>query len=137
MGALNSSCEPPGELSGQNAASPAKCGVLDAIQTAHDGELNITGSFNGLLDRLAQIDYFDVWLTLTSSMKAAKKQKREETMRMSEMLTLTGLTKKDVELFISLRLVSIIHEEGNPLLSVRDVFSLVQILKRISAEEVL
>lgn len=100
------------------------------------GLLIVTASFNGLLNRVAKVDYWDVWLNLKGLMKEAKKQRTGATIRMSAALSLTGLTKADAELFVSLHLLSIIHADEDPLLSVKDVFSLVWIFERIGREEV-
>ena len=96
--------------------------------------LIIAGSFNGLLDRLVKIDFLDVWLTSTKILKKAKKERVEGTIQMSEVLTLTGLTREDVEFFISLRLISVIEAGEDPLVSFRDVFCLVRIFERICSE---
>ncbi len=97
--------------------------------------LIITGSFNGLMDRIARVPFFDVWFHLKTLVKRVKKQETEPAISIAEALTLTGLLKEDVELFVSLGLVSIIHGEENPLLSVRDVLSLVQIFEPFAMEE--
>lgn len=93
-------------------------------------ELIITGSFNGLLDRVAKIDFFDVRLTGKKILKKAKKLKIEPTMRMSVVSTLTGLTREDIGFFVSLRLISVVEAGEDPLLSFKDVFCLMRILER-------
>lgn len=94
-------------------------------------QLIITRSFNGLLDRIAKIDRLGVWLTGKKILKKAKKDRIEATMRISEVLTLTGLTRKDVEFFVSLGLISVVNADQDPLLSARDAFSLVRIFERM------
>ncbi len=93
-------------------------------------ELIIMGSFNGLLDRVAEIDFFAVWLTGKKILKKAKKDCIEATMRMSEVRALIGLTREDVEVFVSLSLISVIDAAEDSLLSFRDVFCLVKIFER-------
>lgn len=102
-----------------------------------DDELIIRGSFNGLLDRLAKIDYFDVWHSGTKILKKAKKDRVEATMRMSEALTMTGLSDEDVEFFVSLRLICVVELGEDPLLSFKDVFCLVKIFERCFGEGVI
>lgn len=99
--------------------------------------LIISGSFNGLMDRVAKIDFFDVWLAGKKVLKKAKKDRIEATMRMSEVLTLTGLTREDVEFFVSLGLISVIEVGEDPLLSFKDVFCLVKIFEPFVAEGVI
>lgn len=98
--------------------------------------LIITGSFNGLLDRLSEVDHFNVWYERSKSKKVAKKQKREPTIRMSEVCTLTGLTREDVEFFVSLRFIECVEAGEDPLLSFRDVFCLVKVFEGIGKEGV-
>lgn len=92
--------------------------------------LIITGSFNGLMDRVAKIDFFDVWLTGKKILRKAKKSKIEPTMRMSGVLTLTDLKREDVEFFVSVRLISVVEAGDDPLFSFRDVSSLVRIFEQ-------
>lgn len=100
-------------------------------------ELIITGSFNRLLDRVAKIDFFDVWLTGTKILKKAKKDRIEATVRVSEVLTLTGLTWEDIEFFVSLGLISVIAPGEDPVLSFKDVSCLVNIFERFVDDEVI
>jgi len=93
--------------------------------------LIITGSFNGLLDRIAKIDFFHVWLSGTKILKKAKKEGIEATIKMSEVSTLTGLTREDLELFtFAIPLIEIVEGGDDPLLSFKDVFCLVKIFER-------
>lgn len=92
--------------------------------------LIITGSFNGLMDRVAKIDLFHVWLEGRKIIKKAKKERVKASMRMSEVSTLTGLTREDIGFFVSLRLISVVEAGEDPLLSFKDVFCLMRILER-------
>lgn len=95
--------------------------------------LIITGRFNGLLDRLAQIDFFSVWVSGSRILKKAKKDRVEATMGMSEVSQLTGLTKEDIEFFVSLRLIECAEAGDDSLLPFKDVFCLVRIVERFVA----
>lgn len=94
------------------------------------GNLTINRSFNGLLDRIARIDFFGVWLSGTKILKKAKKERTKAVMQISEACALTGLTKEDVALLCSLRLIEVVEAGEDPLLSFRDVFSLVKVFDR-------
>lgn len=95
------------------------------------GELAITGSFNGLLDRLAKIDHFGVWLTGKKILKKAKEERVEATMRMSEVTTLTGLKREDLELFTTaIPLIEIVEPGADPLLPFSEVYCMVKIFER-------
>lgn len=98
------------------------------------GRLIITGSFNALLDRLAKLDFFDVWLTGSKILKKAKKDRIEAIMRMSEILAMTGLMTEDVELFVSLRFISVVEAGSDPLLSFQNVFALLKVFERLVDE---
>lgn len=100
-------------------------------------ELIITGSFNGLMDRVGKIDHFDVWYEWSKARKVAKKQKREATVTMSEVLTLTGLKREDMELFtVAIPLIEIVEAGDDPLLQFKDVFCLVKIFERFMDERI-
>lgn len=104
----------------------------------NEGEqLIITGSFDGLLGRVAKMDHFGLLLTGKKILTKAKKERVEATMRMSEVQEMTGLTREDVEFFVSLRLISVIEAGGDPLLSFKDVFCLAMILERFVGEGVI
>ena len=100
-------------------------------------ELIIAGSFNGLLGRVAKIDYWDVSIAGKKILKKAKKEHVEATMRLSEVSTLTGLTREDAEFFVSLRLIEGVEAGEDPLLSFKDVFCLVKIFERFFGEGVI
>ena len=97
----------------------------------------INRSFYGLLDRIARIDFFGVWLSGTKILKKAKKERTEAVMQISEVSALTGLTKEDVALFASLRLIEVVEAGKDPLLSFRNVFSLVRVFDRFVDEGVI
>lgn len=98
-------------------------------------ELIITGSFNGLMDRVAEVDHFNVWYVWSKARKAAKNQKRQPTIRLSEVTTLTGLTREDLELFtVAIPLIEIVEAGDDPLLSFKYVFCLVKIFDRFVRE---
>ncbi len=99
--------------------------------------LIITGSFNGLMDRIAKIYFFDVWLTGKQILKKAKKERAEATMRLSAVLALTGLTREDVEFFVSLRLIERVEGGEDARLSFKEVFCLVKIFERFVDEEII
>lgn len=106
---------------------------MDNAQNIQEhGQLIITGSFNGLMERVSEIDSFDVWLTGKSLLKKAKKERVEATMRMSEVSTLTGLTREHVEFFVSLSLISVIEQSEDPHLSFKDVFVLVKVFEKFA-----
>lgn len=90
------------------------------------GRLVITGSFNGLLERLAQVDHFDVWLSERAILKKAKKERVIPTVKMSEAIKLTGLNSDDILLFVSLKLVEYQEEGKDPLLSANCFFGLIR-----------
>lgn len=95
------------------------------------GGLIISGSFDGLLDRIAKVDFFDAWLTLKRMVKAARKQKAEATFRLADFCELTSLTKSDVQLFLSLGLISRNGSRDDSLLSGQSLFSLMKVLERL------
>lgn len=109
-----------------------------ASNTKNPGELIITGSFNGLLDRLAKIDYFDVWYEWAKAKKLARKQKRQPTIKMSEVQQLTGLVREDLEVFTTaVPLIEIVEPGPDPLLSFSEVYCLVKIFSRMVDDEVI
>lgn len=94
--------------------------------------LIITGSFNGLMDRVARIDFFHVWLEGRKTIKRAKKLKIEPTMRMSEVQEITALKREDLELFTSdIPLIEVVEQGADPLLSFSEVYCLVKIFERM------
>ncbi|MGV3661426.1 MAG: hypothetical protein ACO1TE_14655 [Prosthecobacter sp.] len=130
MVTLKSKRKSPGGICGQNARAQEDF-AQEVSRSASDDELIITGSFNGLMVRLAKIDYFDVWLTGKKIIKKAKKERVEATMRMSEVLTLTRLTAEDIEIFCSsLAFIRIVETGEDPLLSARDVLALLSVFER-------
>lgn len=96
--------------------------------------LIITGSLNGLMERVAKIDFFDVWLTGKKILKKAKKDRIEATRPMTEVIMLTGLTREDVEFFVSLGLIESVAAGEDPLLSFNDVFCLMKLFERFVGE---
>lgn len=94
-----------------------------------NSELIITGSFNGLLERVARISFFDVWFHLKTLM-GAKKQKRKPSIQISELCVLTGLAVDDVQVFISLHLIECIGVDGEALLCVQSVLTLMKVLEQ-------
>lgn len=91
------------------------------------GELIITESFNGLLSRVAGLDHLRILIEGRKVLKNAKRQKTEPTMRMSEAIQLTGMTKDDLDFFISLRLIEVVQPSDNPVIYLRHVHCLVRI----------
>ncbi len=108
-----------------------------APNSEEHSELIITGSFNGLLGRLARIHYYEIWLTGSKNLKKAKKHHVEATMQMSEVSNLTGLTVEDTELFVSFSLIEVGSAGEHPRLSFRGVLRLVYILERFVDESVI
>lgn len=99
----------------------------------HDSQepmLTVTDSFNGLLPRMANLDHAGILISGRKLLKQAKKARIEPTIRMSEVIQMTGMTKKDVETLASLRLVEIIDSTTDPLVSVSDVVCLVRVFSR-------
>lgn len=91
------------------------------------GELTVTDSFNGLLSRMAALDHEGILRTGRKTLRNAKRQLVEPTMRMFEVIQITGIPKEDLELFISCRLIAVTEPAHDPVLSFRDVFCLVKI----------
>lgn len=137
MVTLKSDCEPPGGLCALNAWSSSSPSAPTIPQEQKNTGLIITGSFNGLLDRLANIDYFDVWLKAKKILKKAKKEGIEAAIRMSEVCNLTGLSAEDIELFVSFSLIEVVEAGEDPLLPFRDFFCLVKIFDRSFDEGVI
>jgi hypothetical protein len=75
---------------------------------------------------MAALDHAGILVSGRKILKQAKKQ-RIEPMRMSEVIQMTGLTKEDLEAFISCRLIAVTEFADDPGLSFRDVFCLVKI----------
>lgn len=90
-------------------------------------ELIITDSFNGILSRMAGLDHLGIMMEGRKILKNAKRQKTEPTMRMSEAIQLTGMTKADLDFFISLRLIEVVQPADDPVISLRHVHCLVRI----------
>lgn len=68
-------------------------GSTTVMKPQEPSVLIITRSFNGLMDPVAEVDHFNVWYVWSKARKAAKNQKRQPTIRLSEVTTLTGLTR--------------------------------------------
>lgn len=100
-------------------------------------ELIVTGSFNNLLPRLAELDYLEILITCKKRLREAKRQKIKPAMRMSEAIALTGMTKQDLEFLTSQRLLSTTEEAQDPLLSLPELYGLPQIISRMVREEVI
>lgn len=90
------------------------------------GELIITESFNGLLSRMAGLDHLGILMEGRKIPKNAKRQKIEPTMKISEVIQLTGMTKDDLDFFISLRLIEVVQPSDDPVISLRHVHCLVR-----------
>lgn len=101
------------------------------------GELTVTDSFNGLLSRMAALDHTAILKTGRKILKQAKKDRMETTMRMSELIQMTGVTKEDLEFFISCRLIAVRESAGDPVLSFSGVYALVRIFSRFAGEGVI
>ncbi|MGV3664236.1 MAG: hypothetical protein ACO1TE_28950 [Prosthecobacter sp.] len=99
--------------------------------------LIITGSFDGLLDRVARIPFFDVWLDLKARIKCFKKQKMVPTIPVSEVCALTGLTEGDTRFLVSLQLIALSAKSEDSLLAAQDVLALMKVLERIVEDLVL
>jgi hypothetical protein len=97
-------------------------------------ELIITGSYHNLLSRMAGLDHLGILMEGRKIMKQAKRKKIEPTMEMSGVIQLTGMTKGDLEFFISCRLIEVIEPSDGPVISLRDVFSLIRIFFRFVNE---
>ncbi len=97
-------------------------------------ELIITGSFNGLLFRIAGLDHLGILQDARKILKQAKRQKTEPSMRMSAVIQTTGMTKEDLELFIACGLLAMTENADDPVLSLKDVFCLVKIFSRFLRE---
>lgn len=105
--------------------------VLGVSETAFDRNLVITGSFNGLLDRLAKLDYWDAWEAERRITRAAKKQGVEATIRVYDVSLLTGLRAEDIEVFCwSLGFIKVVETGEDPLLLASDVFGLLKVFER-------
>lgn len=92
--------------------------------------LIITGSFNGLMDRIARSDYWSLWMEGRTFLKKDRKDRIEATMPMSKMLTLTGLTHEDIEFLMALHLITVVEQALDPLLSAIDIFTLARVFER-------
>lgn len=98
-------------------------------------ELIITGSFNGLLRRFAEVDQFNVWYEWSKARKLAKKQNRTPTIKMSEVQEMTGLAREDLELFTSaVPIIEIVAPGADPLVSFSEVYCLLKIFERMADE---
>ncbi len=94
--------------------------------------LIITGSFNGLMGRVADIDPFSVWCEWSRARKLAKKQNRTPTIKMSEVQEMTGLAREDLELFTSaVPIIEIVELGADPLLLFSEVYCLVKIFSKM------
>lgn len=131
MVTLDSSRKPSGCLCGAKAPSCGGFAALEACQTAHDDKLIITGSFNGLLDRLARLDYWDAWVAERRITRAAKKEGVEAAIPMSAVCELTGLTTEDMDIFCSaFGFIKVVETGEDPLLLASDVFGLLKVFER-------
>lgn len=90
-------------------------------------ELIVTDSFNWLLSRMAGLDHLAILMEGRKILQNAKRQKTEPTMKMSEVMQLTGMTKDDLDFFISLRLIEVVQPADDPVISLRHVHCLVRI----------
>lgn len=94
-------------------------------------ELIITDSFNGLLSRMAGLDHLVILMEGRKILKNAKRQTIEATMKMSGVIQLTGMTKEDLDFFISLRLIEVVQPADDPVIYLRHVHCLVRIFFQI------
>ncbi len=99
--------------------------------------LTVTGSFNGLLPRMANLDHAGILKTGRKLLKQAKKARIEPTMRMADVIQMTGMTKGDLEFFISLRLIEFSDPATDLLLSFRDIYCLMKIFSRFVAQGII
>ncbi|MCP9773959.1 hypothetical protein KBY66_15325, partial [Synechococcus sp. Tobar12-5m-g] len=67
--------------------------------------LIITNSFDGLLSRMVALDHAGILISGRKLLKQAKKQRIEPAMKMSEVIQMTRMTKEDLEILISCRLI--------------------------------
>ncbi len=100
-------------------------------------QLIVTDSFNGLLSRMAALDHLEILMAGHKIHKQAKKLRIKQTMRTSEVIQMTGMTKQDFEFFMSCRLIAVTQPGDDPVLSFRDVFCLVKIFSRFNREGLL
>jgi hypothetical protein len=118
----------------------SKYGPLNATTMHHDSKeltLTVINSFNGLLSRMAALDHTGILISFRKILKVSKKQRIEPTMRMSEVIQMTGMLNEDVETFISCRLIAVTEPADDPVLSFRDAFCLVKIFSRFVREGVI
>lgn len=102
------------------------------------GELIITHSFNGLLSRMAGLDHLGILQEGRKILKKAKKQKTEPSMRVSEVIQLTGMTQENLEFCTSsCRLIDVVEGEEDPVISFAHVHCLVRIFSRFVREGVI
>lgn len=101
------------------------------------GVLIVTGSFNNLLLRMGELDYLEILTTCKQRLRESKRQKIKPTMRMSEAVALTRMTKQDLEFFTSQRLLSTTEEGEDPLLSLPELYGLSRIFSRLVRKEVI
>lgn len=93
--------------------------------------LIVTGSFNGLLDRLARVDYWDAWVAGKKITNTTKKAVVEATIPASVVFELTGFTTGDLDIFSSsLGFIKIVEDREDPLLSAQSVFGLLKVFER-------
>jgi len=106
----------------------------------HDSKeqtLTVSGSFNGILPRMANLDHAGILVSGRKILKQAKKQRIEPAMKISEVIQMTRLTKEDVETFISCRLIAVTESADDPVISFRDIFCLAKIFSRFVREGVI
>ena len=106
----------------------------------HDSKeqtLTVSGSFNGLLSRMTALDHTGILVSGRKILKQAKKQRIEPAMKMSEVIQMTRMTKEDLEILISCRLITVTESADDPVLSIRDVYGLVRIFSRFVAQGII
>lgn len=99
--------------------------------------LTVTGSYNGLLSRMAALDHAGILASGRKTLRNAKRQRVEPTIRVTEVIQLTGMTDEDLGFFISCRLIQVVEESNDPVLSFSDVYCLMNILSRFAREGVI
>lgn len=99
--------------------------------------LTVTNSFNGLLSRMAGLDHTGIQKSSRKILKQAKRKGLEPIMKMSEVTQMTGMTKEDLEFFISCRLIEVTESGDDPVLSFRDIYCLMKIFSRFVREGVI
>lgn len=83
---------------------------------------------------MTALDHVRIHSSGRKILKEAKNQRIERTMKMSEVTQLTGMTKEDLETFISCGLIAVIESAYDPVLSFRVVFCFVTMFPRFNRE---